>query len=161
MNTTYLILIVLAVIIIAALSTYAVYLTRKVKAVEQRQAEEEAEAALNLRNKQLELVSDIRFIARSVLEAQCEITEGVLRLHYLIQALDPDTWHQDELATVRQHYGATSAMPILDAYKQLSKKEQFQLDKQRLTLEDQHKNAIERELKWLVTHSFPTVTLIQ
>ena len=96
-----------------------------------------------------------------MLEAQCEITEGVLRLHYLIQALDPDTWLQDELTTLRQHYNATSAMPILDAYKQLSKKEQFRLDKERLTLEDQHKNAIERELKWLVSHSFPTVTLIQ
>ncbi|UXD87762.1 DUF2489 domain-containing protein [Thalassolituus hydrocarboniclasticus] len=154
-------LIILGLLIIALLAGYAWHLTRQVKAVEQRQQEEEAQAAMQLRNRQLELLQDIRFIARSVLDEQCEITEGVLRIQYLMSALDPAVWEQDELCTLRSHYQSTSSMPILDAYKQLPRKEQFKLDQQRWALENENKTAIERELRWLVSYSFPAVTLIQ
>ena len=80
-------LMILGLLIIALLAGYAWHLTRKVNAVKQRQQEEEAQAALQLRNRQLELLQDIRFIARSVLDEQCEITEGVLRIQYLLSAL--------------------------------------------------------------------------
>ncbi len=154
-------LIILGLLIIALLAGYAWHLTRQVKVVEQRQQEEEAQAAMQLRNRQLELLQDIRFIARSVLDEQCEITEGVLRIQYLMSALDPAVWERDELCAVRSHYQSTSSMPILDAYKQLSRKEQFKLDQQRWALENENKTAIERELRWLVSYSFPVVTLIQ
>ncbi|ASP39380.1 hypothetical protein CHH28_12170 [Bacterioplanes sanyensis] len=150
----------IAVVIVLALSGYAWTLTRRVKAAQQRQQQEEIAAAEALRSKQHELVNDVHFVARSVLAEQCEITEGVLRIHYLIQALDPATWAVDELATVRRHHQATAEMPILDAYQKLSKREQFKLDKQRWQLESDHKDAIEKELTWLVGHRFPNVTLL-
>lgn len=161
MNTTYLLLLSGALIIIAALSWYAWHLTRQVKAMDARRLQEQAEAELQMHNKQLELVSDIRFIARAVLEEQCEITEGVLRLHYMISVLDPDSWEREELAGVRSHHQATRAMPILDAYKQLTPKERFRLDKERFALEETNKPTIQRELRWLVSYQFPAVTLIQ
>lgn len=148
-------------LIIALLAGYAWHLTRKVKAVTQRQQQEEAQAALQLRNRQLELLQDIRFVARAVLDEQCEITEGVLRIQYLLSALDPTVWEQDELRTTRSHYQSTASMPILDAYKQLPRKEQFRLDQQRWALEQENKAIIERELRWLIRYSFPAVTLIQ
>lgn len=151
--------------IIIALATYAWHLVKKVKQAEsdaeRQQRDEEANAAHNLRQKQLELVNDIRFVARSVLEQQCEITEGVLRIRYLISGLDPDAWQLPELAQLRSHYDATRTMPILDEYKKLDKKQQFKLDKQRWTLESNNKDAIEKELRWLVAYSFPQVTLLQ
>lgn len=154
-------LMILGLLIIALLAGYAWHLTRKVNAVKQRQQEEEAQAALQLRNRQLDLLQDIRFIARSVLDEQCEITEGVLRIQYLLSALDPTVWEQDELRAVRSHYQSTASMPILDAYKQLPRKEQFKLDQQRWALEKENQPVIERELRWLVSYSFPAVTLIQ
>lgn len=158
-------LITVGLIIIAALGAYAFHLTRKVKRAQQqaqqKQQQEAASAAYNLRQKQLELVTDIRFIARSVLAQQCEITEGVLRIHYLMSGLDPDAWQLPELETLRKHYQATHTMPILKDYKALAKKEQFKLDKQRWALENEHKDAIEKELNWLVTYEFPQVTLLQ
>ena len=160
-----LILLIIGLLIIAGLAVHAWKLTRQVKQAEQQaqqqQQDEEAAAAHNLRQKQLELVTDIRFVARSVIAQQCEITEGVLRIHYLISGLDPDAWQLPELKTLRTHHDQTREMPILDAYKQLPKKEQFKLDKQRWTLEQQHKEAIEKELNWLVNYSFPQVTLLQ
>lgn len=161
MTLTYTLLIIAALIIIAALAYYAWHLTTKVKKLHQAQQEEQAQAELQLRNRQLELLQDIRFIARAVLAEQCEITEGVLRIQYLMSALDPDAWQLDELATLRQHHEATAGMPILDAYKALPKKEQFRLDRERWTLEERHKPAVQRELQWLVSYRFPGVTLLQ
>ncbi len=161
MTLTYTLLIIAALIIIAALAYYAWHLTTKVKKLHQAQKEEQAQAELQLRNRQLELLQDIRFIARAVLAEQCEITEGVLRIQYLMSALDPDAWQLDELATLRQHHEATAGMPILDAYKALPKKEQFRLDRERWTLEERHKPAVQRELQWLVSYRFPGVTLLQ
>lgn len=154
-----------ALIVIALLAGYAWQLVQKVKKneleAEQQQQQEAEKAAYNLRKKQQELVNDIRFVARSVVEQQCEITEGVLRIHYLISGLDPDVWQMNELQNVRAHYDATKAMPILEAYKKLSRKQQFKLDSQRWSLEEKNKLTIEQELKWLVAYSFPQVTLLQ
>src|SRR5690606_40079013 len=72
----------LPILIIAALAYYAWHLTAKVKNLQQTQQDEAAQAELHLRNRQLELLQDIRFIARAVLAEQCEITEGVLRIQY-------------------------------------------------------------------------------
>lgn len=161
MTSLHLILLTIAIIIISALAAYAWYLTQKVKTFERQQQEEEAQAALQLRKHQEELVKDIQFVARSVVQEQCEITEGVLRIHYLLNGLDPDVWQHQELEAVRNHYLASKDMPILDAYKALTPKQQFDLDKERLSLEQQHKTQISRELNWLSNYQFPTVTLLQ
>lgn len=160
MTSLSIVLLVLAILIIVALGSYAWHLTRQVKTQENRQRAEEANAEQQLRNHQLELIKDTHFICRSVIAEQCEITEGVLRLEYLIRGLDPDVWNAPELATLRDFYSQTNTMPILDAYKQLSKKEQFRLDNQRWKLEETHKNDIIRELQWLLEYRFPTVSLI-
>ena len=161
MNTTYLLLLLGAAAIILPLAWYAWRLTRQVKDADNARREAEAEAELQLRNHQQELIKDIRFISLSVIQKQCEITEGVLRLQYLLKGLDPDVWEQPELASLRTHYDAVKEMPILEAYKALTPKQQFELDKTRLTLEETHQASIERELRWLHQYSFPQVTLLQ
>lgn len=161
MTTTILLLSVLAIAIIAGLSFYAWRLTRQVNALQVAQREEEAAGELNIRQHQEELVNDIRFIARAVVAGQCEITEGVIRTHYLLHGLDADVWAREELNMIRNHFDATRDMPILQAYKELSRKEQFALDSRRLKLEEKHKAAIEREFRWLNSYSFPQVTLLQ
>lgn len=161
MTSLHLLLVAAAVVIIALLSGYAWHLTRKVKQQEIQQQKEEAEAELQLRKYQQELVKDVQFVARSVIQQQCEITEGVLRIQYLVNGLDPDVWNQPELKQVREHYFATCDMPILDAYQALTPKQQFKLDKERHKLEQDNKEAIEAELTWLAAHSFPSVTLLQ
>lgn len=147
------------IVIILGLAAYAWRLSQQVKQQQQRQQQEMAAAADQLREKQRELQQDISFVARAVLAEQCEITEGVMRIHHLLSGLDPDVWHGSELTTLRRHYDKTQHMPILDAYKKLDKKQQFQIDKQRWGLESEHKAAIELELQWLVAYQYPNVTL--
>ena len=115
MTLLHISLLIAALLIIAVLAGYAVYLLRKVREQEARMQQEEAEAELQLRQHQQELVKDIRFIARSVLQEQCDISEGVLRLEYLLRGLDPDMWQRNELESLRDHHQEISDMPILDA----------------------------------------------
>ncbi|TNC88893.1 DUF2489 domain-containing protein [Thalassolituus sp.] len=161
MPTLHLILLIAAAIVILALAGYALHLTRQVKKMQAEQRAEEAEAELQLRKYQEGLVQDIRFIASSVVQEQCDITEGVLRIQYLLNGLDPAVWEMQELKTVRDHYEATRTMPILEAYKALTPKQQFAIDRERLRLEDQNKASVTREFRWLAAYSFPQVTLLQ
>ena len=159
------IILFLALIIVLGLTGYAAYLATQLKqakqTLQQRQQEAAAAAEQTLAEFQQQLIADIHFMTRAVLTEQCEITEGVLRLHYLINALDHPTWEHSALPTLRAHYAATSTMPILDAYKALSKQEQFALDNQRYRLEENHKEALWGELNWLLNHQFPNVILAQ
>ena len=160
MNSTALILVILGSAIILVLAAYTIYLYSKIRTLKKEQEDAEVAAAVKIKDFQNELIQDIRFIARAVLEEQCEITEGVIRIHYLVSKLDPDTWNNDSLIITRKHYSATAKMPILDAYKALNKQEQFKLDNERYHLENEHKQAIYNEFKWLISYDFPAVTLL-
>lgn len=77
-----------AVAIILALSAYALHLVLALKTVKAEQQAAQALAEQKLRDQQLTLIEDIRFVSRAMLANQCDITEGVLRLHFLINSLD-------------------------------------------------------------------------
>lgn len=160
MNTTALVLVALGTVIILALAGYAWHLISKLRVLEKEQAEADTAAKQKIKEFQNELIHDVRFIARAVLAEQCEITEGVIRIHFLINKLDPDAWQHSELNIVRQHYAAVANMPILDAYKALGKQEQFKLDNERYRLESEHKDGVYKDLEWLVLYDFPAVTLV-
>ncbi|MEQ3694770.1 MAG: DUF2489 domain-containing protein [Alcanivorax sp.] len=161
MTTFHFVLLITALLIIAALAGYAWHLLQQVKKVNLAKEKEQAEAELQLRHYQEELVSDIRFVSRSVVQQQCDITEGVLRIQHMITGLDPNAWQLTEITAIREHYDATKHMPILDAYKALKPKQRFELDKQRLQLENDNKLSIEKEFRWLAEYSFPQVSLLQ
>ncbi len=160
MNTTAILLIALGAVIILALSGYAWHLVSKLRILKKEQIKASLAADEKIKEFQKELINDVHFIARAVLAEQCEITEGVIRIHFLISKLDPEVWLNKSLSTTRQYYAATLDMPILDAYKALSKQEQFTLDNERFRLEKEHKDAIHSEFKWLVAFDFPAVTLV-
>ena len=154
-------LVIAGLAIIVGLAFYAWTLVRRVRELKKRQTEELAAAELQIRQHQEELLGDIKFIARAVIAEQCDITEGVMRIRHLIKGLDEDVWQLSELNGIREHFEATSEWPILDAYKALTKQEQFQLDIDRAILEEKNKPTVVREFKWLVDYKFPQITLLQ
>lgn len=160
MNTTALILVTLGTAIVLILAGYAWHLISQLRQLKKEQLEAETAAELKIKEFQQELIHDVHFIARAVLAEQCEITEGVLRIQFLITKLDPSAWQNDQMSVVRQHYAATANMPILDAYKALSKQEQFKLDNERYRLEFENKEGIYKDFQWLINYDFPAVTLV-
>lgn len=158
---TLIILSLAGLAIIGGLSAYAFVLLKRVKEIKAQQLEELATAEMQIRQHQQELINDIKFIARAVVSEQCDITEGVLRTHHMIKGLDADVWEMAELDRIRNHYDATCEMPIMDAYRKLTKQEQFQLDIDRAILEEKNKTGVHREFTWLTQYQFPQITLLQ
>lgn len=154
------VLLVLAIIIVVALSGYAISLQARLTRVKKEQQQALQLAEQNLRSHQEKLINDIRFVVRAMLANQCEITEGVLRLNFLIHSLDPEVWEHISLPTLRLHHQQTGDMPILNTYQALSKQQQFELDNARYQYENSNKDALMPELEWLLSYRFPNVTLV-
>lgn len=153
---TYLIL--LGAAIIATLALVALYYLRQVKLQTQKQEQQRAENEAAWRAHQLELHNDLRFIANALLQGQCEITEGCLRMTYLMSRLDESLLSKSEYSTIVKHAGMTAHMPTHQAYKDLTRKEQFKLDQERFKLEDNHRSAVLKEAKLVMELQLPSLT---
>jgi Tfp pilus assembly protein PilO len=158
MLSSKLILFIIAMIIVISLAAYAFHLQHKVKTLAQeKQDKDEAERALaqqNLDKRNNSIITDIRFIAQSLIAEQCEMTEAVLRIHHLADALDSDLMLQEQFSTIHQHFIACKAMAIKEAYKELPKKLRFQQDQQRFRLEESNKSPVLAEARLIIEYSF-------
>lgn len=158
MPTTKIILFILASIIIIALTSYAIYLHLQIKNKQKLALEKDASerelAQQNLDKRNNNLIADIRFIAQSLVTEQCEITEGVLRIHHLADALDTDIMQQQEFSTLHSHFNHCKTMAIKEAYKALTKKQRFQQDQQRFRLEQENKKGVLQEAQLIIEYPF-------
>ncbi|MBA35921.1 MAG: hypothetical protein CMI14_10925 [Oleispira sp.] len=151
-------LVIIATVIIICLALYAAYLHIQIKSNQKeaqiKDEEERQLAQQNLDKRNNKIIADIRFIAQSLITEQCEITEGVLRIHHLADAIDTDIMQQQQFASLRRHFSATKNMAIKDAYKALTKKERFQQDQQRFRLEQENKEQVLAEVQLIIQYSF-------
>jgi hypothetical protein len=158
MLSSKIVLLITAIIIIISLAAYAFHLKNKVKALAQEQKiKDEAERLLaqqNLDKRNNGIISDIRFIAQSLISEQCEMTEAVLRIHHLADALDSDIMLQDQFSSIHQHFLACKDMAIKDAYKELPKKLRFQQDQKRFRLEEANNSDVLNEARLITQYAF-------
>ncbi len=148
------VLIYIAVIVILALSIIAAYYLFKLKNVNRLQKLQIEKNQHAWQEYQDELITDLQFIARAMVQAQCDITEGCLRLKVLMDRLDETLQDNKEFQHIQQHYQQTRRMPTHKAYKALNKKQQFKLDQERLKLETLNSEAVLIEVKNLMTFQF-------
>jgi hypothetical protein len=111
-------------------------------------------AQKNLDKRNDKIIEDIRFIAKALISNQCEMTEAVMRIHYLADALDSDIMLQDQYSTIHLHFLACKDMAIKDAYKDLSKKMRFQQDQNRIRLEASNETAVLAEAELIIQYAF-------
>jgi Protein of unknown function (DUF2489) len=158
MSPTKLGLLITASLIVLLLAIYALHLHLQIKS-KQKIATEKDEAERLLAQKNLDIrndniIADIRFIAQSLISGQCEMTEAVLRIHHLSDALDSDIMLKAEFSNLHNHFEACKSMAIKEAYKALSKKLRFQQDQQRMRLEQQNTETVLEEVKLISQYSF-------
>ncbi|TWX51039.1 DUF2489 domain-containing protein [Colwellia hornerae] len=124
-----------AVIIIAALTFYAVKLLNQLKAqtVKIRQAEQDKKIALAKHDSKI--LSSVVIIAHAMKEEQCDIAEGCWRLSVLLDSLKLSTGLSAEFPAVFELYNKIKHMPILEARKKLAKNERMKLDFERMKAE--------------------------
>jgi len=149
----------IAFVIIAALSGVAMYYVWQVKKQNDGLKQQQAEQKKAWREKKETLAKDIKFIAQAMVQEQCEITEGCLRIKVLMDHLDTDLQHKPEFKTIQHMFSLTSGMPTHQAYKDLSAKDRFKLDKQRYQYEDQFKDDVLAEAKQLMKYQFDILNL--
>ena len=148
------ILLIFAFTIISALTLVAGYYLLKLQKatkVKSIQTQKNHQAWLDHQN---ELIKDIKFIANSMSQEQCEITEGCMRLAYLINKVDDTDQIKNKFPHIYSHYNATMHMPIKDEYKALTRKQQFKIDCERRDLENTNKTAVLSDTQNLANHIF-------
>ncbi|MCL1112293.1 MULTISPECIES: DUF2489 domain-containing protein [Shewanella] len=139
--------IVIASLIIISLATYAAYLLltlqRRTKANQQAQAQRQAKAE----ERKQQILTDIRYIAAAMLEDRCELSEGVVRIGKLFDALSMSEQVNSDFPNLFAHYDIIRDHPIMEARKALPKQQRMKFDLARMKSEAEREQAILDEAK--------------
>lgn len=156
MNSTILLLLAAAVIV-AALAFYAGKLLWQLQQQTKQRQQDELQYQQKLADKRRYLTDSIILICRAMLEQQCELSEGALRVWVLLDHLQPDRQPDPVLSYpgLHQMYQVVKDMPTHEARKQQSKQQLFQQDKIRLNAEQELKQAILADSKALLARLQP------
>ncbi|QBF83137.1 DUF2489 domain-containing protein [Shewanella maritima] len=139
--------IVIAVLILVALGGYAAYLLLKLKRQTQAQQQAQAEQQKLAHERRQSVLTDIRYIASAMLEERCELSEGVMRIGKLFDALSMSEQVQDDYPNLFKHYRLIESHPIKEARKALPKQQRMKLDFTRMKSEAELEQAILGEVK--------------
>lgn len=144
----------LAVFIIMLLSVVAVYYVIKLKKHEadvQNTRNEQEQAMLA---KQQENHKSIVFLANALLQDQLSLTEAGMRIDWLSKSIDMSEAQREMALVFEKIAAATQHIPILDEWKKLTRKQQFKLDAQRISIEKEYSDFALDSAKKIVESNF-------
>ncbi len=123
-------------VIVVALAIYAGYLLVQVRKLKEKREQQQQDLEQFSREQRERSNNSIQIIAQAMVEGQCGLTEGSIRVKALLDSLDAGDLVKEEFTAFYQLATAAEHIPILGAWKSLSKKEQqgfkqeiFQLEK--------------------------------
>ncbi|MDC8829150.1 DUF2489 domain-containing protein [Alteromonas gilva] len=142
----WMILVSIGLLIIAVLGVYA---GRLMFRLQQQNARQKA-----AREQRLETIFEsVHTISRAMLQQQCNVSEGVIRICRLLRAL-PEEVTEDYAASypaIHELFNEVSGFAILEDRKALDKKQRIAEDKAREAIEEQHESKVLKELPALIT----------
>lgn len=127
------------VALLAAIAGYYVYQLRRLRQQQKRQLEALQEHGEEQRKR---VNNSIRVIAIAAQNDELSLTEASIRLSVLLDSLGVEDSVRDEFSVFFQLRDATSHIPILDAWKQLTPRQQMTYDKERLEKEAQFREFV-------------------
>jgi hypothetical protein len=134
-------LLIAAVIIIAGMVGYAVYLLLALQ--------KQKKALLQARRNRIHRIKEsLEIIAKAMLNGDCNLSEGVLRLKIL---LEPVGMSLKNYSAMWRLYETVEDMPTHEARRELKKNERMRLDLQRESTEAELESKIKSELNRLLT----------
>ena len=148
MYTTW---IILGLVIILLLASYAGYLLLKLRHQKSQIAQSLAAKQAAAEAKRDEILGDIRYIAQAMLEDRCELSEGVVRIARLFDRLSLTERIAPDYPMLFSHFELIKDHPIMDARKALPKQQRMKLDLQRMKSEAKLEDGILEEAKQLTT----------
>lgn len=134
-------LLIAAVIIIAGMVGYAAYLLLALQ--------KQKKALLQARRNRIHRIKEsLEIIAKAMLNGDCNLSEGVLRLKML---LEPVGMSLKNYSAMWRLYETVEDMPTHEARRELKKNERMRLDLQRESTEAELESKIKSELNRLLT----------
>lgn len=139
----------LLAVVVFVLATYLGFLINKLRLQKKMNELREKELEQLRAQREQSLVESVQIIARAVINEQCEISEGCIRIKKLLELLDYDI--QGPMSAIDQLYLELEGFAYLDERDALSKQEKFDQDRKRFGVEDKwekdFKSACEALLK--------------
>ncbi len=136
MNSTIaLVLLAVAIAVIIGLCFYAWYLRKEVSRREAYRRDEDARAQRNG-------LENLDYVASALVQEQVDITEGAWRCKVLLEIIDHSLTEKAEFKAFAEHYSRTQHLNTHSARQQLSPRERMQQDKERLTVENDMREAV-------------------
>jgi hypothetical protein len=111
---------------------------KKQKIALTRQKNKESAAALK---RELFILESIEIITKGVIQDQCEVSEGVLRIKHLKDQLDYMSMDMD-FQVIDQMFSEIDQFDTLESRSELTKQERFDQDKKRFSIENEYKDRV-------------------
>lgn len=152
----YLSWIVLALIIIVSLASYAAFLILKLKKQRQQIMAAKQQKIAQGQAKKAQVLSDIRYIAQAMLDDRCELSEGVMRIVKLFELLSMADISATKYPLFYQHFAVIENHPICEERQALPKQQRMKLDLTRMNSEAELQQGILAEAQELAQSDLNT-----
>lgn len=133
-------LLVLAALIIFALAAVAGYYLRKLNLAQKKQASQLAELEQAAADQRQRVNDSIQIIARTLLDDGVGLTEASIRIRVLLDALQVEDAVKEEFVAFYTVADKTGHIPILQDWKKLPRKRQFQFEMEMAQIESEYKD---------------------
>ena len=148
-NTYVLVAAGLIIAVLVIIAGYYLYQLQQLR-VRQKHAEEEAQRfALEQTERNRK---SIKIIAQGLLDEQLTLTEGCIRITVLMENLPIEGNVREEFSAFRLLAAATSHIPILEDWKKLKAKQKLEFDRQRKSLESDHREFVLDAARRILEH---------
>ncbi|WKD51438.1 DUF2489 domain-containing protein [Microbulbifer spongiae] len=131
-------LLIVAATVVVILSVLAGYFLHKLSVAQKQQAEQLSALAQAAAGQRQRANESIQIIARALLDKGIGLTEASIRIRGLLDALQVDQAVRDEFVAFYTLAEKTAHIPILQEWKQLSRKQQFQFELEMARLEAEY-----------------------
>ena len=136
------------VLVLAAVAASLWWKVLNVQRQQKLMAEQMAQERAANESKRLDfLCESVNVIARAVLDGQCPVIEGCIRLAVLLDNLSLDCDSKHRFSVVFEIYDQTRHIPSHDNWKALPRKQQLRYQQEMHKLEQQHQEAIREAME--------------
>ena len=123
-------------VVVVVLAIVAGYFQYRVYKMEQQKKSQQQTLEKLQNDHQQYLKNSIRVLAQGIVDDQVSLTEGAIRISVLLDNLKISDAQREQYSVFFQLAEATSHIPILKEWKQLSKKQKRTFDKERRVIEE-------------------------
>lgn len=142
-------LLVIGIIFIVALASYAIKLLIQLKRQTEQQKQAQLEQQQAHHQHDQKVLNSVIIIVRAMKEEQCDISEGCWRLSVLLDSLKTSRELDQQFPAIFELYNAIKHMPILEERKKLPKQQRMKLDLERTKIEAQLQPSVNSSLHLL------------